>query len=266
MDSSIPLVSFVIPAYHRKEKLEKAVDSVLNQTCALIELILIDDGSQPSLQPYFEQLKQKDNRVRYFINEKNRGVSFSRNLGLSEAKGEYVCFVDSDDYLAKDRIEAQQKFFFDYDLMICDYLLENKYEDHPKVVSQNPKFRLLERIVDRSLHLATLTLIWRKEFLEKNNLSFDPNLRNSEDYLFVVAAILKNPKIHYLDQAKVTVVKSFRESLTGNYQSKSNTMNKLSSHSRVFLMTFGKIPISESVKLLKKIIGFGGYILGLSSV
>jgi glycosyltransferase involved in cell wall biosynthesis len=261
MEIQNPLVSFIIPAYNRQEKLRKSVDSVLNQTYSNIELILIDDASQPSLKPYFDELKEKDCRVRYMINKENLGVSFSRNLGLSEAKGEYICFVDSDDYLALNRIEAQRDFFCDNDLMVCDYFLENNYEDQPKVISQDTGHDLLKRIVNRSLHLVTVGVIWRKEFLLKNSLKFDKRLRNSEDYLLQVTAILNRPKIHYLSRALVTVVRSHHESLTGNYKLNSSTKNKLVSHGRVFVLTLGKIPISDSAILLKKLVGFGGYFI-----
>lgn len=264
MDKRSILVSFIIPAYNRQEKLKKTVDSVLNQTFKNIELILVDDASQPSLEPYFEDLKKSDKRVSYFINEKNYGVSFSRNLGLSQANGEYVCFVDSDDYLDVNRIKNQIDYLLNNDLLVCDYFLENHLEKDTKVINQNTGYDLLKRIVNRSLHLATLGIIWSREFLKSNSLQFDPSLRNSEDYLFIVKAILNQPNIHYLSMPLVTVVKSHQDSLTGKFQSKNNTVNKLHSHSKVFFLTFGKIPILDSLTLFKKILGFIWHIIIIS--
>lgn len=99
-----PLISIIIPVYNILDYLERCVDSCINQTYQNIEILLIDDGSTDGTGELCERLKEKDNRIRVFHKE-NGGSSSARNLGLIEAKGKYVGFVDSDDYIGKDMYE-----------------------------------------------------------------------------------------------------------------------------------------------------------------
>lgn len=99
------IVSVIIPAYNCKHTLKKAIDSVLVQEVPL-EVIVVDDCSKEELTPVMEQYRG-DDRVVYVKNEKNMGVAASRNRGISLAKGEYIAFLDSDDWWVKGKLSAQ---------------------------------------------------------------------------------------------------------------------------------------------------------------
>lgn len=92
------------------KELKEAIDSVLNQSMQDFELIVIDNGSTNGDKELLEELAKENNKIRVFINEKNMGVSYSRNRGIREAKGEYLAFMDSDDINTKDRFELQVNF------------------------------------------------------------------------------------------------------------------------------------------------------------
>ena len=98
------LVSIIIPVYNVQEYLEHCLDSVVNQTYTNIEIILIDDGSTDESLQICKLYAKCDNRVKLIIKE-NEGVSIARNIGISVSEGEFVTFVDSDDYVEKDYIE-----------------------------------------------------------------------------------------------------------------------------------------------------------------
>ena len=100
------LVSIVIPFYSGKEWLIEAVDSVLNQSYKNIEIILVNDGSKEDLTDF---LKEFDGRIKYFYQE-NGGAASARNLGIHVAVGEYIAFMDSDDYWMPEKTEKQVKF------------------------------------------------------------------------------------------------------------------------------------------------------------
>ena len=102
------LVSVIVPVYNVEEYLEKCVDSIVNQTYRNLEIILIDDGSTDSSGSICDRLAAEDRRIRV-IHKKNGGLSDARNAGLDVAKGDYICFVDSDDHVAPDYIQ----YFFD---------------------------------------------------------------------------------------------------------------------------------------------------------
>ena len=98
------LVSVIVPVFNREKTIRRCIDSILTQTHGDLELILVDDGSQDGTGLICDHYGRVDSRVRVFHNI-NHGVSYSRNYGLDHATGEYVIFVDSDDYINTSYIE-----------------------------------------------------------------------------------------------------------------------------------------------------------------
>ena len=93
----MPSISVIVPVYQAEKFLHRCLDSVARQTFSDWELILVDDGSTDGSAALCDRLAAKDNRVRVFHRKKNQGVSEARNLGINEAKGEYITFLDADD-------------------------------------------------------------------------------------------------------------------------------------------------------------------------
>lgn len=119
-----PLVSIITPTYNRADFIEQAVDSVLAQTYTNFELLIVDDGSTDNTRELLEPALD-DSRVRYFHQE-NQGQSVARNLALSEAKGDFVCFLDSDNYWPVDKLEKQVELFTqhpEYDVIYGDIIV-----------------------------------------------------------------------------------------------------------------------------------------------
>lgn len=105
MEQFEPLITVIVPIYNGQEYLERCVSSILNQSYQKLELLLIDGGSTDRTAELCRSLAQKQDRIRFLQEENNRGVSFSRNHGLREAAGEYISFVDADDWLMPDCLE-----------------------------------------------------------------------------------------------------------------------------------------------------------------
>lgn len=101
------MVSIVIPTYNREKQILRAVKSILNQTYQDFELIIVDDGSQDGTEDVIQTIK--DDRIRYIKLDKNQGVAHARNVGIQEAKSEYIAFLDSDDEWKPDKLELQMK-------------------------------------------------------------------------------------------------------------------------------------------------------------
>lgn len=102
------MISVIVPVYKVEPYLRQCVESVLNQTYRDLEILLIDDGSPDRCGEICDEYARKDNRVRVFHTE-NRGLSAARNLGLREARGEYIGFVDSDDWIEEEMFEVLLK-------------------------------------------------------------------------------------------------------------------------------------------------------------
>ena len=115
------MVSVIVPVYNAKKWIGRCLNSIKNQTYSDIEVIVVDDGSVDGGRTIAERIACDDKRFRVYPNS-NHGVGYTRNFGISKAKGEYLAFVDSDDYIAQDYIETLLHHFTDEtDLVICGY-------------------------------------------------------------------------------------------------------------------------------------------------
>ena len=128
MKQNNDLISIVIPIYNVEKYLKRCVDSVINQTYKNIEIIVVNDGSNDHTQEICEKICQEDTRV-ILINKKNGGVSSARNKGIDLAKGEYISFCDSDDYVDQSIFEKLLKLIKenDADISMCniEYIGQN---------------------------------------------------------------------------------------------------------------------------------------------
>ena len=195
------LVSVVMPVYNAVEYLAEAIDNVLRQTVKEIELICVDDGSTDGS---FELIKKKqadDSRIR-ILTENNAGPSVARNKGLSRARGEYVIFLDADDFFEPALIErlynlATRKKL---DVVIATYDLYNNATGKfsPMIGSEHGELLDGGKITSKSEHpdkifqVAT-GYVWNKlfkrSFLFDKNIRFHPDLYVFEDMYFVCAAL-----------------------------------------------------------------------------
>lgn len=116
------MISIIIPIYNVEKYLNKCIDSILNQTYSDLEIILVDDGSTDKSSEICEYYKEIDNRIRV-IHKKNGGLSEARNVGIDIAKGEYIAFLDSDDWadenLYKRLYQLSQKY--SSDISMCSF-------------------------------------------------------------------------------------------------------------------------------------------------
>lgn len=140
---NLPLVSVVIPVYNRENTVAAAIDSVLDQTYENIEIIVVNDASTDNTENVlFDKYKDK---IKYFKNEKNMGVSFSRNKGIENANGKNIAFLDSDDiwfpFHIKDAIDAMQRT----DRSVCCSLWTENYYGETFDLSQSPYFKKIHR-------------------------------------------------------------------------------------------------------------------------
>ncbi len=114
------LISVIVPVYNTEKYIEKCVMSILNQTYKNLEIILIDDGSTDNSPQICDSLAEKDNRITV-IHQPNGGVSSARNIGLDNTHGDYITFVNSDDYIAPNMIEFLSENIGDTNIAMCGY-------------------------------------------------------------------------------------------------------------------------------------------------
>ncbi len=175
----MPKVSIIVPVYNVEDYLCECVDSLTNQTYADIEIILVDDGSTDKSGKICDEYASKDLRV-HVLHKKNGGQSSARNCGLETASGEYVLFVDSDDYITHDAIE---KLISSAEKYSADIVQADLLNDADKM--KNPSFRKLpcentlvstaqflnDKILTQTYDIVPFLYFIRKDYI-KGNLDF----------------------------------------------------------------------------------------------
>jgi len=123
------MVSIVMPAYNAEKYIEQAIRSVIKQTYAEWELIVIDDGSKDDTATILAEFAKQDHRIRFLQNEKNKGVSYTRNRAVELAKGEWIAFLDSDDQWLPEKLEKQLALVDQYPDMVVGYTASSFIDD-----------------------------------------------------------------------------------------------------------------------------------------
>lgn len=192
----IPLVSIVIPVYNVEKYLRKCLDSICLQTWKHLEIIVVDDGSPDNSRQIYEEFAARDPRIRV-IHKENGGLSDARNAALPFCRGEYLLFVDSDDYLELHAVERMLAAAQEHqaDIVIASFYQE--YGDQKTPYLYCRPSGLYEGEACRSIAIDLLTdnrptrirpYVWsrliRRDLLENPPLVFDTNLKRSEDFLF----------------------------------------------------------------------------------
>jgi glycosyltransferase involved in cell wall biosynthesis len=178
------LVSVIIPVYNRVDMPRRAIDSVLKQSYISLEIIIVDDGSEPETALHIEQMPALDPRIKVLRMECNSGVSAARNHGISRATGDYIALLDSDDAWSPDKIKKQMRFFQTHPAYrICH--TEEIWIRNGQRLNQHARHAKPEgRIFTASLPLCTVgpsSIMMHREVLDQAGL-FDSNLYACEDY------------------------------------------------------------------------------------
>lgn len=197
-------LTIIIPTYNSEKYIEKCIISILKQTYTNLEIIIIDDNSSDNTYEICQKIQKDDLRIKPIRNSKNEGVSITRNLGIDIATGEYITFVDSDDYIEENLYEKliEKIENENIDIAMCNFYMELNSID-TRNNSENK-----EMVLDRGKILDYMFLpdyycgfVWNKiyktDIIKSNNLRFDNNIFICEDMLFNCQYISKIEKGSY---------------------------------------------------------------------
>lgn len=210
------LVSIIVPIFNGEANLTKCINSLINQTLIDIEIILINDGSNDNSSKIIEKFSMIDNRI-IVINKKNEGVSATRNLGIKLARGKFVGFIDSDDYInckmyeelyykaikenvnlamckfstISDKHKYGEKWNFYYeDIKSAEFILKNMIG-----VENETDFNKFDPLMG-----STCRCIYNKEILDKYNIFFNEEITYAEDLIFNIKYLTKIHKVVLTDE------------------------------------------------------------------
>ncbi len=235
-----PKVSIVIPIYNAQDYLQECLESVLNQTFSDIEVVLVDDGSKDSSGKICDDYASKDDRITV-VHQQNAGVSAARNKGIESASGDWIMFVDSDDFITADAVE---KLVSQADTTDCQNVIANFLEDDKKLTGAVAEFDLADYRADfwggciagpdmfgyvfpeQMRNLPYLGTPCAKMFLRKtiidNNIRFPLDVRFGEDSIFNMYVFKYAEKVIFIDEPVYVYRKHEGSLCTGNVDKKAS--------------------------------------------
>ncbi|MEM5603786.1 glycosyltransferase family 2 protein [Bacillus cereus] len=195
-------LSVVITNYNKEQYLAQCLQSVVEQTLKGIEIIVVDDGSTDNSMRVLRQYEKQHNNLKVY-RQQNSGVSAARNAGLQKANGEYVTFLDADDYV---HLAGYEKMYEvasgnNADMVIANIICFNEYKNWPLSYMKklfNKKFPLIRNVAENlELHFtpSTSNKIFKREMCVLNGINFDEDLWVGEDLLFTQQCLLVSERV-----------------------------------------------------------------------
>jgi len=195
--------SVIIPTYNSLKTIERCVNSVLDQSFKNFEILVVDDGSNKETKNLQKKILKKNNKIRLFSNSKNYGVSKSRNLAISKAKGDFIIFLDSDDYLFRNYLEDIFKIIKskNIDLIIApNKKIQGKYSD----------VQLYRELFEKNrLSFFCWNYIIKRSSILKHKIFFE-NIKVFEDQLFVFKIFEKIKKYSFYKKEYIVRTENFQ--------------------------------------------------------
>lgn len=232
-------VSVIVPVYKVEKYINVCIESIVKQTYSDLEIILVNDGSPDNCPLICDEWKSKDSRISV-IHQKNMGVSAARNSALMQMTGDYVLFVDSDDWIAKNMIEVLVKKMEEskeIDAVFCGYFEID--DDGQKIRTVNPKHT---GVVSRNEGIESIfdaygTVLWNKMFradLLKEKVLFDLELKIGEDELWMID-VLKNAKKICLYNESLYYYRRRLEGASNDYRLNSRRLSEIVAQQKAIL-------------------------------
>lgn len=196
------LVSVITPLFNCEKYLERCINSVLSQTYACFEYILVDDGSSDNSGKIARKYANKYSRIRY-IKKNNGGPASARNMGLINARGEYIAFLDADDYYKPEFLEKMILALErnDAEVAVCGFVQQdssgkqyNSYEISSRVFSFKDEY-----VTKQFVPFVVWQLMVKKSLLSEQNILFNEKLFVLEDLLFIYHVLITSKKIVYIN-------------------------------------------------------------------
>lgn len=188
-------ISVIVPVYNNEKYIRDCIDSILNQTFTDFELILVDDGSSDNSGVICDEYALNNSRIKVF-HQKNRGVCAARNVGIDNAQGEYITFVDSDDYITNNALEVlyNDAVIHNADISCaeehnCCY--DTMQKDECKIWQGVDAIR--NSLLDNAFTYSSCKKLYSREYV--GEIRFEENKRIHEDSFFVFCCFLKKPTV-----------------------------------------------------------------------
>lgn len=226
-------ISVIVPVYNVEDYLDQCLTSIIGQTYNDLEIILVNDGSTDTSPAICDEYAAKDSRIKV-IHQQNGGVSSARNTGIYAATGDYITFVDSDDWLDKDIYQFMAQAIQtnpNVDLVMCDFVTVTD-DNEIKVSSPLPAGLYSKKDIVHDIYptllvtenfgrlpiISACTCLFKNALFVDHGIHFDVSLRYSEDYLFMAEVMTKSESYYYLKDCYGYSYRQYQESRSKKYQ------------------------------------------------
>lgn len=219
-----PLVSVIIPVYNAETTIHIALESLIKQSYSKLEIVIINDHSSDHtsgvIQRYITVLENRGMLTKIIVHANNKGVASARNTGLEHATGEFIYYVDADDYLEADAIELliNEAVSKDADIVGCNWFLT--FEKNERRMNQ-PSFASPKEAIQKMLNGSMRWNLWlfivRRSLYVNKQIRFIPGKNMGEDLMVMVKLFTEASRVVYLDKALYHYGQSNNQSLTKIY-------------------------------------------------
>ena len=190
----MPTISVIIPVYNAEKYIEGCISSIINQSFPDFELILVDDGSTDLSGTLCDSFVTKDNRIKVF-HRPNGGVSSARNYGIEKSSGEWIVFVDSDDYVDWNYLKILYEYSIDCDIVSCGYVVIDEYGNvkrkHPIINGFFSQNDTVDFINNYCCNTSSWSHLIRSNIIKDNGILFCENRSVGEDTVFILNCFVK---------------------------------------------------------------------------
>lgn len=243
-----PLVSIIVPVFGVEKYLNRCVESIVNQTYKNLEIILVDDGSPDNCPKMCDEWAKKDERIKV-IHKENNGLAEARNSGLKVFSGDYVMFIDSDDYIDNDMVEFLLKLLLNNnaDVSRCGFYYNYEAENEESTPPLDNSLRVLEydeRMIDLLSGTHVSGVAWNKLFKAEivKSHRFKKTDGCSEDIMFnfrayqdiKTGAFCDEPKYHYVIRENSITSSNFGKGAFSIITAKENILKELTGNEKLY--------------------------------
>lgn len=223
-----PLISVIMPVYNVEKYVGSAIESVLRQAVSDFEILLIDDGSTDGSGAICDAYAQRDSRIRVW-HKSNGGVSSARNMGLDNARGEWIAFLDADDWFTEDTFERCRPYMDDYEIIrfsIADVWADGRRRNRRLREAKNRDESLRQVLGHRSI-IGIGGTIYRRSLFEDHGVRFSQDITYGEDWLALGTLIYKSRSVKTLSDAWCYLYNRYNETSCTNSLSSAKLIQSL---------------------------------------
>lgn len=270
MNQENALISIIIPVYKVEKYLEKCIQSVINQTYKNIQIILVDDGSPDNCGKICDEYAKKDHRIEV-IHKSNGGLSDARNKGLEIAKGEYIGFVDSDDYIEADMYEVLYNLLKQYnaDVSICNFYTVSQgkiaIKNIDSGIKEYTRIEILKEILlDNNIQSYAWNKLYKKELFDEIKYPVGKKYEDIGTTFYLLekcnkVVVTGKPEYYYINRQDSIVnnvtestITDYIELIMQRYDYIEENVKELSSYNKNYLKRILKTA-EQDIKSLKEV-------------